>query len=233
MSKQIEPPLILMQPMAKKSYGFHNGTSDPMSSNLKALSTWQDQQVTLNNSMGGGSSTDGYTKVEVPQTDVFNPAGPDGPNTASQGVNLNNLTAQNQGIYDKLAFQQNGPTYNPPPAPVPEKLLDSDNKKGGTKKIKRKKSLTKKAFCKFAKKRSYQRIGFLKDFRKASKKAHNTRKKHINQHCMNKKNLYFCKTVKSFSRKRFNSDNKFTRKELKEAFKRHSILFKYCKDKYH
>lgn len=233
MTTKIQPSPIKMLSQPKRYYGFQQGASDPMASNLKALENWQNEQVALNNSMGGGSSTDGYTKVEVPQTDVFNPAGPDGPNSASQGVNLNNLTAQNQGIFDKLAFQQNEPTYNPPPAPAPENLLEGFTKKGGAKRTKRKKPLTKKAFCKFAKKRSNRRISFLKDFRKASKKAHRSRKKHINQHCINKKKLYFCKSLKSFSRRRFNSDNKFTRKQLKRAYKRHHMLFKYCKDKYY
>ena len=100
MTTKIQPSPIKMLSQPKRSYGFQQGTSDPMASNLKALENWQNEQVALNNSMGGGSSTDGYTKVEVPQTDVFNPAGPDGPNSASQGVNLNNLTAQNQTVND-------------------------------------------------------------------------------------------------------------------------------------
>tara|TARA_Y100000591_G_scaffold66045_2_gene54653 strand:+ start:19646 stop:20347 length:702 start_codon:yes stop_codon:yes gene_type:complete len=233
MTNQILGSSVTLGSKPRLSYGFQNGATSQQQNGIKALENWQDQQVTLNNSMGGGSSTDGYTKVEVPQTDVFNPAGPDGPNSASQGANLNNLTAQNQGIFDELAFQQNEPTYNPPPAPAPEKILDSDTKKGGAKNRKTRKSMSKTAFCTYAKKRSKRRISFLKAFKKQSKIAYRSRNKHINRYCTAKKKMSFCKSLKSFSRRRIKSDNKFTRKQLKRALKRRTILLKHCKDLYY
>tara|TARA_R110002072_G_scaffold285763_1_gene450664 strand:+ start:323 stop:799 length:477 start_codon:yes stop_codon:yes gene_type:complete len=108
------------------------GQGNPMKSGLNALQKWQEHTTKI--SQLGGSSSDGSTTMVVPQFDVFNPAGPDGPNGASKNNNLTLFTNKQNSWQDNWANVDGEPAVMPP---APPNLIKY---KGGRKKSKKRRS---------------------------------------------------------------------------------------------
>lgn len=108
------------------------GQGNPMKSGLNALQKWQEHTTKI--SQLGGSSSDGSTTMVVPQFDVFNPAGPDGPNGASESNNLTLFTNKQDSWQDNWANVDGEPAVMPP---APPNLIKY---KGGRKKSKKRRS---------------------------------------------------------------------------------------------
>ena len=114
------------------------GQGDPMKSGLNAIQKWQEHTTKISQlgagrrrRMSGGSTSDGDTTMVVPQFDVFNPAGPDGPNGASADNNLTLFTNKQNSWQDGWANVEGEPAVMPPPSPHEVKY------KGGRKKSKK------------------------------------------------------------------------------------------------
>jgi hypothetical protein len=96
----------------------------------------------------------------------------------------------------------------------------------------RTKKLSKKNFCKFAKKRSLRRKMFLQNVKRLSTKNHKARSQHLKRLCKNAKDTKtkkFCKLANKFSKRRINNDLGFVKKSLKYRNLRHRDLKKFCK----
>ena len=115
------------------------GQGNPMKSGLNALQKWQDH-TTIISQLGAGrrrrmsGGSDGSTTMVVPQFDVFNPAGPDGPNGASASNNLTLFTNKQNSWQDGWANVDGEPAVMPP---APPNLIKY---KGGRKKSKKRRS---------------------------------------------------------------------------------------------
>ncbi len=108
------------------------GGGDPMKAGMQALQKWQENTTQI--SQLGGSASDGSTTMVVPKFDIFNPAGPDGPNSASAGGNLTLFTNKQNSWQDGWANVEGEPAVMPPPSPHEVKY------KGGRKKSKKRRS---------------------------------------------------------------------------------------------
>ena len=77
---------------------------------------YEDQMDMVNGMTTGqvGGDPEGETTVVVPQFNTFAPAGPNGPNQASQNFQRTNMTAIQQGWQDDWAHVKNEPTVEPP-----------------------------------------------------------------------------------------------------------------------
>jgi len=123
-----------------------------MKSGLNAIQKWQEHTTTISQlgagrrrRMSGGS--DGSTKMVVPQFDVFNPAGPDGPNGASADNNLTLFTNKQNSWQDGWASVEGEPAVMPPPPPNQIKY------KGGRKQSKKRRSKKRRSKKRQSKKR--------------------------------------------------------------------------------
>jgi hypothetical protein len=130
------------------------GQGDPMKSGLNAIQKWQEHTTKISQlgagrrrRMSGGSTSDGDTTMVVPQFDVFNPAGPDGPNGASADNNLTLFTNKQNSWQDGWASVEGEPAVLPPPPPNQIKY------KGGRKQSKKRRSKKKQSKKKQSKKR--------------------------------------------------------------------------------
>ena len=131
------------------------GQGDPMKSGLNALQKWQDHTTKISQlgagrrrrRMSGGSASDGSTTMVVPQFDVFNPAGPDGPNGASASNNLTLFTNKQNSWQDGWANVEGEPAVMPPAPPNQIKY------KGGRKKSKKRLSKKRQSKKRQSKKR--------------------------------------------------------------------------------
>ena len=108
------------------------GQGDPMKAGMQALQKWQENTTQI--SQLGGSASDGSTAMVVPQFDIFNPAGPDGPNGASASNNLTLFTNKQNSWQDGWANVEGEPAVMPPSSPHEVKY------KGGRKKSKKRRS---------------------------------------------------------------------------------------------
>lgn len=108
------------------------GQGNPMKAGLQALQKWQEHTTQI--SQLGGSASDGSTTMVVPQFDIFNPAGPDGPNGASASNNLTLFTNKQNSWQDGWANVEGEPAVMPPPSPHEVKY------KGGRRKSKNRRS---------------------------------------------------------------------------------------------
>ena len=131
------------------------GQGDPMKSGINALQKWQDHTTKIaqlgagrrRRRMSGGSASDRDTTMVVPQFDVFNPAGPDGPNGASADNNLTLFTNKQNSWQDGWANVEGEPAVMPPPPPNQIKY------KGGRRKSKKRQSKKRQAKKRRSKKR--------------------------------------------------------------------------------
>jgi hypothetical protein len=123
----------------------YQGQGDPMKSGMQALQKWQDHTTQI--SQLGGSASDGSTSMVVPQFDIFNPAGPDGPNGASASNNLTLFTNKQNSWQDGWANVEGEPAVMPPPSPHEVKY------KGGRKKSKKRRSKKRQTIKRQTKKR--------------------------------------------------------------------------------
>ena len=92
--------------------------------------------------------------------------------------------------------------------------------------------LTKRKFCRFARGRSGKRRAHLNTFRRTSKKAGKTRRRHLIRYCKgskSRKDVRFCKKAKRMNTKRLRADKRVTGKLLRLAGKRHRELVTYCR----
>lgn len=122
----------------------YSGKGDPMKAGMQALQKWQEHTTQI--SQLGGSASDGSTTMVVPQFDIFNPAGPDGPNGASASNNLTLFTNKQNSWQDGWANVEGEPAVMPPAPPnqIKYKGGRKKSKKRQTKKRQTKKRQTKK-----------------------------------------------------------------------------------------
>lgn len=123
----------------------YSGQGNPMKAGLQALQKWQEHTTQI--SQLGGSASDGSTTMVVPQFDIFNPAGPDGPNGASASNNLTLFTNKQNSWQDGWANVEGEPAVMPPPSPHEVKY------KGGRKKSKKRRSKKRQTIKRRSKKR--------------------------------------------------------------------------------
>jgi hypothetical protein len=147
MTTSFEEQLGIIAPDVSKSKPLrsYTGQGDPMKSGMQALQKWQDHTTQI--SQLGGSASDGSTSMVVPQFDIFNPAGPDGPNGASASNNLTLFTNKQNSWQDGWANVEGEPAVMPPPSPHEVKY------KGGRKKSKKRRSKKRQTIKRQTKKR--------------------------------------------------------------------------------
>ena len=95
----------------------------------------------------------------------------------------------------------------------------------------RTRKMTKRVFCKSAKRGTLKRTLRIKNFRKTAFKAARSRRAELSLYCKGAQgaDAKFCRKAKQLSTKRHRLDKRLTSKLLKLANKRRRKLLKYCR----